>query len=65
MANTIHLLYATTRLRGLFVAYGHARSCAPKWVICDSDIHVHTLAPIFGMTGISVPISRGSPPILE
>jgi hypothetical protein len=63
MANTIHLLYAATRQRGLFVAYGHARSCAPKWVVCDSD--VRTLAPIFGTIGVSVPISRGSPPILE
>jgi hypothetical protein len=63
MANTIHLLYATTRQRGLFVAYGHARSCAPKWVICDSD--VRTLVDIFGMPGTAVPISRGSPPILE
>ena len=63
MANTIHLLYATTRQRGLFVACGHATSCAPKWVICDSD--VRTLAHIFGTIGVSVPISRGSPPILE
>jgi hypothetical protein len=63
MANTIHLLYATTRLRGLSVAYGHAMSCAPEWVLCDSGIR--TLAHTFGITGISVPISRGSPPILE
>ena len=62
MANTIHLLYAT-RQRDLFAAYGHAMSCAPKWVICDSD--VRTLAHIFGMPGTAVPISRGSPPILE
>ncbi|MBA2395356.1 MAG: hypothetical protein H0V70_21725 [Ktedonobacteraceae bacterium] len=63
MANTTHLLYASTRQRGLFVACGHAMSCAPKWVVCDSGIHL--LAHIFGMPGVSVPISRGSPPILE
>ncbi len=61
MANNIRLLCATTRLRGFDVAYGHARSCAPKWVICDSDTHM--LAPIFGTSGFSVPISRGSPPL--
>lgn len=61
MANNPRLLYATTRLRGFDVAYGHARSCAPKWVMCASDIHM--LAPIFGMPGVSVPISRGSPPL--
>jgi hypothetical protein len=62
MANTI-LLYAVTRQRGLFVAYGHAMSCAPEWIVCDSGIHL--FAHIFDMPGIAVPISRGSPPILE
>ena len=63
MANNTHLLYASTRLRGLEVAYGHAMPCAaPTWVICDACIRM--LAHIFGTSGISVPISRGSPPIL-
>ena len=63
MANTIHLLYAATRQRGLFVAYGHAMSCAPEWIVRDSSTRL--LAHIIGMPGIAVPISRGSPPILE
>jgi hypothetical protein len=61
MANNIRLLSAATRLRGFDVAYGYAMSCTPKWVICDSDTHM--LAHILGATGISVPISRGSPPL--
>lgn len=63
MANTTHLLYASARQRGLFVACSHVMSCAPEWVVCDSGIHL--LIDIFGMPGVSVPIFRGSPPILE
>ena len=63
MANNMHLLYATTCPRGLDVAYGHAMPCAaPEWVICN--IRFRMLAHIFGTSGIAVPISRGSPPIL-
>ncbi len=63
MANNMHLLYAITRPCGPDVAYGHAMPCAaPVWVICDDRIRM--LAHIFGASGISVPISRGSPPVL-
>ena len=63
MAHNMHLLYATTRPGGLDAAYGHAMPCAtPEWVICAARIRI--LAHIFGTSGISVPISRGSPPVL-
>ncbi len=63
MTTSMHLLYAKTRPCGFNVAYGHAMPCAaPEWVICD--VRTHILAHIFGTSGISVPISRGSPPVL-
>ena len=63
MVTNIRLLCASTRPRGLEVAYGHAMPCAaPEWGICDCGISI--LAHIFGTSGISVPISRGSPPVL-
>ncbi len=63
MANNIHLLYATTYPCGLEVANGHAMPCAaPEWVMGATRLRM--LAHIFGTSGISVPISRGSPPVL-
>ena len=56
-------LLCATRLRGLNVAYGHAMSCTPEWVVCGDSPCM--LPPIFGTHGISVPISRGSPPVLN
>jgi hypothetical protein len=54
--------YAATRPRGFDVAYGHAMPCAsPEWVLCA--IHNHLLTHKFGISGISMPISRGSPPV--
>lgn len=62
MATNIRLLCATTRLRGVAVAYGHAMPCAaPEWVLCDARTHL--LAHAFGISGISVPIFRGGPPV--
>ncbi len=55
--------YFTTNLRGSTAAYGHAMPCNLKGILCG--IRPHTLAPItFEAQGITVPISRGSPPVL-
>ncbi len=62
MVTNMWLLCAATRPRGFEVAYGHALPCAaPEWVICA--VGNHLLAHKIGITGISVPISRGSPPV--
>jgi hypothetical protein len=63
MANNMYLLNAKTRPCGFNAAYGLAMPCAaPEWVICDTRFRM--LMHIFGASGISVPISRGSPPVL-
>ncbi len=57
-------LLSKTRLRGpITVAYGHAMPCDLEWNICDAGMRL--LAPItFVAQGITVPISRGGPPVL-
>jgi hypothetical protein len=63
MATNMHLLSAQTRQCGPEVAYGHTMPCvAPAWVMCA--VRFRMLTHIFGTYGISVPISRGSPPFL-
>lgn len=63
MATNTHLWLTTTRLRDKIALHGHAmpifmgfvRLIGGSFVFCDS--------PLFtGAEGISVPISRGSPP---
>jgi hypothetical protein len=57
-------LFSITRLRGPITgAYGHAMPCNPEWNICDVGLRL--LTPItFVAQGITMPISRGGPPIL-
>ena len=61
MAKNTCLLYATTRPRVFDGARGLTMPRTPEWVICGVD--AHTLVSVFVMPGISVPISRGSPPL--
>ena len=61
MAKNTCLLYATTRPRIFDSARGLTMPRTPEWVICVVD--TLTLAHIFDVSGISVPISRGSPPL--
>jgi hypothetical protein len=56
--------YFTTRQCGVMSVYSHAMSCDMRGIICG--IRPRMLAPLtaeFG--GISVPISRGGPPVLN
>ena len=63
MVNT-NLLFAN-RLYGFLVAYGHAMPCDSKWNICDVVLDLRLRAPITSVAqGITMPISRGGPPVL-
>lgn len=53
----------TTRLRGAMTAYGHAMPCNLKGTICCS-MRGHVSAFFGEAQGVTVPISRGGPPVL-
>jgi hypothetical protein len=59
------ILFHATRLRDTIIAQGHAMPIDLKHpTIGDTGICVFESGPVFVNAGISVPISRGSPPSL-
>jgi len=63
MANGNARLFLSTRQRDLMVAYGHTLPSDPKNSGGGCGVHLRTSLTVFAEIGISVPISRGSPPL--
>ena len=63
MANDNVRLFVNTRQRDLVVARGHTMPSDPKSVGGGCGVHACAFTPVFAEIGISVPISRGSPPL--
>ena len=63
MANGNARLFVNTRQRNLVVARGHTMPSDLKYVSGGCGIRLRVPAPVFAESGISVPISRGSPPL--
>lgn len=61
MVKNAQLLYVTSQCDQVMV-YGHAMPIVMPWVICDDGTRI--LAHIGKFRGISVPIFKGSPPIM-
>lgn len=63
MANGKARLFLSTRQRDLMVAQGHTMPSDPKHAGGGCGVHPRASLTVFAEIGISVPISRGSPPL--
>lgn len=63
MANGNAQLFVNTRQRDLVVARGHTMPSDLMYVSGGCGIQLRVPATVFAEIGISVPISRGSPPL--
>jgi hypothetical protein len=60
----LYALFHATNPRDSIVAYGHAMTIDLVYTIADTSIGYIASGPAFENAGVSVPISRGSPPLL-
>lgn len=63
MANGNAKLFLSTRQRDLVIARGHTMPSDPKHAGGGCGVHLRASLTVFAEIGISVPISRGSPPL--
>lgn len=65
MANSTRLLALTTRLRYDSALHGHAMPFAGVNLAIECGFRGKFSGPVFAINGLSVPISRGSPPFYD